>query len=197
MNRFPGEASECDRFGIEAGGSEVIEHYEWIEEQLKKYSNDPSVAWLAITLHYQPIDQTGQKNYLLPLLRKYKVDVIFTAHEHYIEYTNMDPDYKIRYPNSRFGPIINNCTGTEILVADTRHMKYNKGDTLHQFVTGVGGGEEFVQSCPLKDQDGKVWYRSNQNNGAGALEITSKTLSYAFYLYPDIEKFRVTISNMS
>ena len=33
---------ECGWFQFKAGGPEVVAHYQWIEEQLKRYSEDPT-----------------------------------------------------------------------------------------------------------------------------------------------------------
>lgn len=81
-------------YGIEAGGSEVQLHYQWIEEELEKHTNDPDVAWTAVTLHHPVFTKLGLKNHLVPILRKYGVDVVFVGHEHQAEYTNMDKDYE-------------------------------------------------------------------------------------------------------
>ena len=51
---FPGEDGEWSNFSIKAGGAEVQAHYAWIIEQLEKYSTDPSVAWLTVSLHHPP-----------------------------------------------------------------------------------------------------------------------------------------------
>ena len=94
---IPGEDEEWNNFSIKAGGVEVQAHYAWIVEQLEKYSTDPSVAWLTVSLHHPPFLNPGEKNHLLPLLRKYKVDMIFTGHEHWDEHATMDSNYHIRY----------------------------------------------------------------------------------------------------
>ena len=138
---FPDEDGECSNFTIKAGGPEVQAHYAWIIEQLEKYSNNPEVAWLTVSLHHPPFQNRGEKNHLLPLLRKYKVDAIFAGHEHWVEYSNMDPDYQIRYPTQDRGPITWNCTGEEIIRSSSRTINFAKGQTLHQFTVGNGGAD--------------------------------------------------------
>lgn len=80
------------------GSLKIKEHYDWLEEQLKKYSEDNSTAWLAVTMHHPPFTYSSLKQKFLPLIQKYKVDFIFVGHEHWSEYSNMDYDYQPKFP---------------------------------------------------------------------------------------------------
>mmetsp|Transcript_4297 Transcript_4297/g.5214 ORF Transcript_4297/g.5214 Transcript_4297/m.5214 type:complete len:96 (+) Transcript_4297:99-386(+) len=91
---------------VEGGSKEVKAHYKWIEFQLKVHSQDANVAWLAVSLHHPPFDSAEEKNYLLPLLRKYNVDIIFTGHQHWMEYASMNSTYEIRFPHSKRGSLL-------------------------------------------------------------------------------------------
>jgi len=191
--QFPDESGECSNFSVKAGGAEVQAHYAWIEEQLQLYSNDPSVAWLTVSLHHPPFQNKGEKNHLLPLLRKYNIDAIFTGHEHWVEYSNMYPDYAIRFPNDDRGPLRLNCTEDEILLTESRVLNFAKGEVLHQFTVG-NGGADLDDSCPLLDQDGDVIFRNNQDNGAMQVEVTADRLTAIYYNFGLKETFRVNIS---
>ena len=67
--------------------------YEWLEEHLKYIENDKTVLWNLVFTHY-PIfsiskfngDSETLKRNLFPLLRKYKVDVLFSGHNHNMQY---------------------------------------------------------------------------------------------------------------
>ena len=189
---FPDEDGECSNFTIKAGGPEVQAHYAWIIEQLEKYSNNPEVAWLTVSLHHPPFQNRGEKNHLLPLLRKYKIDAIFAGHEHWIEFSNMDPDYHIRYPTQDYGPIVWNCSVSEIIKVDSRTINYAKGQKLHQFTVG-NGGTNLQPSCPLSDQDGDVIFRNTEDYGSLQIEATAEKMTAIVYNYGLLEKFRVNI----
>ena len=124
-------------------------HYNWLEEQLAVNSIDPNVRYLAVTLHHPVFTKTALKQHLLPLLRKYKVDIIFVGHEHWSEYTNMAKDYQIRFPNDAYGEIINDCSGEkEILIHKEREQTFKRGEHIHLFLVGNGGAYlRYVTFC--------------------------------------------------
>lgn len=186
---------ECRDMHIEPGSEDVSVHYQWLEEQLKLYSTNPNVAWLAISMHHPAFLEQGEKKYLLPLLRKYKVDIMFVGHDHWSEYANMDPEYEIRFPNSRRGPVIDDCHGTtEIINTETREVTFPKGVYLHQFLAGSGGAD-LDDICPYEDQDGKVYWRSIEGYGVLAVEMNSTHFSGRFVIGGQKELYKVNIVN--
>ena len=66
-NRYEYDNTECKKFSLEPGGKEVDAHYNWIEYQMEKYSQDPKTAWMAVTMHHQPFLHAGMKQVLIPL----------------------------------------------------------------------------------------------------------------------------------
>ena len=139
-NEFEELNSEWKDMHIEPGSEEVSIHYKWLEEQLQIHSSDPNVAWLAISMHHPAFLEQGEKKYLLPLLRKYQVDIMFVGHDHWIEYANMHPTYQVRFPDSRRGPVIDYCSNKkEIINTSSRIQTFSKGERVHQFIAGSGG----------------------------------------------------------
>jgi predicted phosphodiesterase len=67
--------------------------YLWLENHLKLISEDSSITWKFVIIHYPvfSISTTGMdsenlKTYLLPLLVKYKIDVLLAGHNHNMQY---------------------------------------------------------------------------------------------------------------
>lgn len=176
--------NECNIMGLEPGDASVKAHYDWIVAQLERYTHDPDAAWIAITLHHQPFIYPGQKSVLLPLLKKYKVEIIITGHEHWLDYSNMDYNYNIRYPTEEYGPVIVNCTDSEVFKTETREVDYYLGEKLHQFVVGSAGAIWWKSACPILDTDGDMLYRSTSLPGIMTMEVTYELLT-ATYIYSD------------
>ena len=126
-------------------GNRVKEHYDWMHEHLKKYSEDPDVAWLGVVMHHSVFIVPGMKEDLLPLLRKYKVDFALVGHNHRFEYSNIGFDDKIKFPGKDYGDIIEDCNAKkEIINTPTRYQEFRKGEKLHQFMMG-GSGRKFAK----------------------------------------------------
>lgn len=178
---------------VEVGSQEVKDHYDWLEEKLKYYSQDDSTAWLAVTLHHPPFLQNGMKEFFLPILRKYKVDFIFVGHEHWAEYANMKPDYDLRFPPET-PQILNNCSAEvhEILIHEERVQNFTKGGHIHQFLSG-NGGHTLRKICPFKDQDGEVYFKNNGYNGISTVEVTSKKFTFTYYKGVDDIVYQINV----
>ena len=169
----------CDKMHVEIGSDEVLEHYAWLEDRLEYYSSLNTTAWLAVSLHHIPFKLDTFKMLLLPMLRKYNIDFIFTAHAHHAEYANMAPDYETRFPGED-AKILKNCTDdTEIFVHTAREHTFKKNETLHQFMSG-NGGHTLGTLCPFKDQDGEVYFQSYNYYGVTSVEATSKKVTVTF-----------------
>ena len=178
----------------EIGSEPVKEHYKWLEGMLQYYSTDPKTAWLAVTLHHPVFLEGGLKEYLLPLLRKYKVDLVFVGHQHWAEYTNMDPSYEIRFPENT-PKILKDCKrDKEILIVEEREHTFKKGEKLHQFLGGNGG--TFLRKiCPHKEQDGEVYFKNRGYNGITAVEATSEKVTISFHRDHDDVVYRINVVN--
>ena len=171
--------SNCENMSVEVGGEEVKAHYQWLEEKLQYYTKLNTTAWLAVTLHHPPFKNGPLKELFLPMVRQYGIDFIFTAHAHHSEYTNMDADYKTRFPDEE-PKILKNCTNdTEIFLNTTREHTFKKNETLHQFITG-NGGHTLGTLCPYKEHDGNVYFQSYNYYGVTTVEATSKKVTVTF-----------------
>jgi UDP-2,3-diacylglucosamine pyrophosphatase LpxH len=107
---------------------------------LAYYRDQYSTAWLAVTLHHPVFTKTVFKQHFIPLLKKYKVDIIFVGHEHECEYSNMKFDYELRFPNSDYGDVLWDCKKErEILNHKERVQTFTKGEHMHYFLVGHGG----------------------------------------------------------
>ena len=159
-NPYSHDDDECNRFTFRAGGPEVSAHYKWIEENLKKYSEDPRTAWMAVTMHHQPYTHPGMKVALIPLLRKYGVDIMIVGHEHWNEYSNQEYDHQWKYIDIEYGPIVLNCTDKELLFSGTREVHDTYGKRFHQLTIGHTVNFEGDPTCPVLDMDVNLKWRS-------------------------------------
>ena len=184
---------ECNSFGFEAGGPEVVAHYQWIEEQLKKYSEDPKTAWMAVTMHHQPYVHPGMKLALIPLLRKYKVDIMIVGHEHWLEYSNQEYDHQWKYMDVEYGPVIKNCSDKEVMFTDIRETHQTYGQRFHQFTVGTAGAIWVDSTCPIKDMDVNLVYRSITHPGSMSVEITTNLFKTSFVNSDGTISYRVYI----
>ena len=81
---------QCKYMNAKNDYSEV---YKWLENHFKDLDSDPEVLWRIVVLHYPifsvsttGLDSENLKIYLLPLLRKYKVDLVLSGHNHNMQY---------------------------------------------------------------------------------------------------------------
>ena len=122
-------------------------------------------------MHHPVFTTPVLKESLLNLLREYKVDVIFAGHEHWAEYSNMNKDYNLKMPNSKYGEVLIEWDNkNEVLIHKNRNQNFAKGDYLHMFVIG-NGGANLRAFCPHKDQDGEVYFRNKENHGFLDIEV--------------------------
>ena len=193
LTEFKDNKKDCEDMNTKMGGNRVKEHYEWMHDKLKKYSEDPEVAWLGVVMHHSVFIVPGMKEDLLPLLRKYKVDFALVGHNHRFDYSNIGYDEKIKFPGKDYGDIIDDWDSKkEILNTPTRYQEFKKSDRLHQFMVG-GSGRKFAKICPYREQDGKVHFQSVEEHGMMTIEINSKQLTAKYYQRNDKIVYQVTI----
>ena len=95
------EARQCSHLYTTRSQAELQQLYEWLETELAN-TNRTRTPWIVVSTHY-PIFNIGEqvgdtdtfKRHLYPLLSKYKVDVLFTGHEHSMQYFD-NSGYKCR-----------------------------------------------------------------------------------------------------
>jgi hypothetical protein len=179
---------------VEIGSERVTEHYNWLEEKLRIYSESSDVAWLALVSHHPILIEASMKQDILPLLQKYKVDMAIVGHKHMFEYANIGYDEQIRFPGKSSGPVIDKCTDkTEIINTASRNQEFKKGDKLHQFLVG-GSGRVFKDICPYKDQDGQVYFQNVVDYGLVSIEVDSKHFNLKYYNGIESIIYEVTIN---
>lgn len=177
------------------GGNRVKKHYDWMEEQLKKYSEDPAVVWLGVAMHHSLFITPGMKEDLLPLLRKYKVDFAFVGHNHRFEYSNIGYSDKIKFPGTDYGDVIDDCgSKQEIINTPTRLQEFKKGDKLHQIMMG-GSGRKFAKICPYREQDGNVYFQNVEEHGMVSIEVNSRQFTAKYHQKVDKIVYQVTIKS--
>jgi len=77
----------CSKQQTTLDSEEVIDHFEWLEYNLQKYSSLESTRWLAVTIHHPFTTEPGLKKHALPLMQKYNVDLLLVGHTHMSTYT--------------------------------------------------------------------------------------------------------------
>lgn len=197
--KFKGEGvnskANCDEMNVKVDGNRVNDHYFWLEEKLRRYSDSSDVAWLAVAFHHPILGEASMKKDLLPLFQKYKVDMAIVGHSHMFQYSNIGYDEEVKYPGKNHGPILDDCKDkTEILNTATRSQVFNKGDKLHQFLIG-GSGRVFADICPYKDQDGEIYFQNIVKYGLASVEVDSKHFNLKYYNDIDSVIYEVTINS--
>lgn len=111
--------------------------HRWLEDELRVARADPSVDWIVVYMHHPPFSSgrgiaghgsdVALQRALVPLFDRYRVDVVFSGHDHHYERS-----FAIR------------CDGVPVTPAcvvkpeDPDRVRQGSG-TLY-FVTGAGGG---------------------------------------------------------
>ena len=87
---------QCKRMMANRNFSELLD---LVEMEFKAQVDDEKVFWRIVVLHYplfsmsaHGMDNENLKFYLLPLLQKYKIDLVLTGHHHNMQYLT----YKIK-----------------------------------------------------------------------------------------------------
>ena len=117
---------------------------------------------------------------LIPLLRKYGVDIIIAGHENWLEYSNQEYAHQWRYLDVEYDPVVNNCTDKEIFTTETREIHQTYGERFHQFTVGTAGAVWVDLVCPVKDMDVNLVYRSATQTGTMSVEVTTDLLKASF-----------------
>lgn len=117
------------------------------------------------------LDSEALKKRLYPIFSKYKVDVLFTGHEHISE-------YHVSPYNSSYVPMdyqVKNCSRSEH-IKYSREVNYTQGDYLHQVLIG-NSGKGVDELCPDKVTDmAEFVYGNALDYGFSEIEITERQL---------------------
>ena len=114
---------ECRSMFADDSYSEV---YNWLENHYKALDSDPEVLWRIVVLHYPifsvsttGLDSENLKIYLLPLLRKFKVDLVLSGHNHNMQYFVSHHDKHAKYVKQ---PERNECLATSAITCGTKRV---------------------------------------------------------------------------
>jgi len=76
---------------------EIQTQLDWLSDVLEMMSNDPKLSWKIVVIHNAIFsagerhgDNEDLKDSLLPILTKYKVDLVLSGHDHSVQYLRMD-----------------------------------------------------------------------------------------------------------
>lgn len=150
--------------------------YKWLARHFYSINQDTRIKWKIVLIH-SPVfsistsgsDSESLKQYLLPLLKKYKIDLILSGHNHnmqYLAHNLSTPDYQkqVKSPECMRPSHLNcgeykvlcesrnsSCPALNKTCADRVSMEegveyrverfklYRKGEMVHQVVQGAGG----------------------------------------------------------
>ncbi|UCC98676.1 MAG: metallophosphoesterase family protein [Phycisphaerales bacterium] len=124
--------------------------YKWLEHDLNKASYNPKIEWKFVCIHSPPYSTAtrsaggsnlGLRSDICPMLDQYKVDIVFTAHEHHFERTHLirndtkvqdvpsgsglvDPNGRIYYISGGLGGPVNPADGNEWFSAHHANVRH-------------------------------------------------------------------------
>ena len=110
--------------------------------------------------------------------------IMIVGHEHWLEYSNQEYDHEWKYMDTEYGPIVLNCTDKELLFSGTREVHQVYGERFHQFTVGHTLAFDGDPTCPYKDMDVNLKWRSIVKPAQMTLEIT-EDLFKAVFMYDD------------
>ena len=151
--------------------------------------DDTSIIWKVVVTH-NPLFSSGKghgdnkdlQNLILPILKKYKVDMVLTGHDHNSQYLRMDMNSQEESVTVNEGTKTEpqDC-GTEEFIAQRSSVKIAEsmaiqGQHMHHFVMG-NGGIKHARFCPSKQTNsaGKLMY-GNAVAGVGDVTITENMI---------------------
>lgn len=129
-------------------------------------------------------DNEPMKKYILPLLYKYKVDILMTGHEHVQQYfvsrydNGSPPQYQILPENITY-----ECSKEEY-VPYNRYSDWVKGQALHEISQGAGG-REIMEMCPNKTTQMADLIYGNSQYGFNEIYIESSFIRVDYFSIND------------
>ena len=188
---------------------------DWLDSTLSEMSDDDDeIIWKIVVTH-NPIFSAGithgdcnvLKQALLPILRKYKVDLVLTGHDHSAQYLRMDmndEDRQDRPQEAAKAPV--NCSSREFILGSAGNLgELSQGfdviresvsvqhEYMHHFVLG-NGGIHVENICPNKQQNsqGELVYGVSKA-GFGDVRITETEIQVNLMLRNEQSSYQVKI----
>jgi predicted phosphodiesterase len=190
--------------------------YSWIENHFAEISEDQSIKWKVVVIHYPifsvsttGLDSENLKHYLLPLINKYKIDLLLTGHNHNMQYFSSDFSQTIhksqgenlkcledsRIPCNKGFLICSSKTVTcnetgvsckNVISRDESFGKlinnkkiFIKGKEVHQIIQGAGGAD-LDPMCPDIDSPMAEYEFGLSDHGFTEVEITENRIQIKF-----------------
>lgn len=195
------------------------QEYSWLENHLAYISDDNKIKWNIVVSHYPifsvsttGLDAENLKYYLLPLLGKYKVDLILTGHNHnmqhfFADYKNLfdfkmqDEDLKcleesrikckdtvLICRNSSVRCENSNISCKEKICIDDSKGKLDQPKVVYskgeglQQVVQGGGGADLDPMCPLMESPMADYLFGLSEHGFTEITITEEQLIIKYIL---------------
>jgi len=150
--------------------------FDWINETMHRWEDDPSIVWKATTLHHPmwgkwyPDFANIVSNYL-PLLQEFNFDLYFNGHEHVISYAHYNytqvpknyahvPPQWMHYELSGYECYQDLESFFGSASETTRRIEFKKGEALHQVNTGMSGFDSY-SLCLDRPTMGTFTYAQN------------------------------------
>jgi len=147
------EQHVCSGFSFTPEPQEIDKHIQWVKDTLKQYSNDESILWRTVVVHWPVFsiasghgDSKSIKKNLLGTLFEYGVDVVLSGHDHVFQYINMSKDNYVTYGYKDQPDSANECLDTVIGLQANSTLSMAQGEALHQFVSG-NCGDDIYELC--------------------------------------------------
>mmetsp|Transcript_18331 Transcript_18331/g.20798 ORF Transcript_18331/g.20798 Transcript_18331/m.20798 type:complete len:412 (-) Transcript_18331:208-1443(-) len=171
----------CNGFSYPITKDIVDAHLTWLEQTLEKYASDSTIAWRTISVHWPFFsighshgDTDSLKNNVLPMLAKYKVDVILSGHDHNSQYINMTVDTITKGEVKPGNKSRSDCSMMPIGVEENKDTHFTQGEHVHQFGAGNSGVPP-GQLCKSRYTEHENVIYAAWVNGFIEVEVSSKS----------------------
>ena len=171
----------------------IEEQYKWLNSVLE---GAQSADWILVHTHMPPFsagsgsgDTEVLKLHLLPILQNSHVDVLFTGHEHIMEYFYI-PNNQPYIP----GPSTYHCENTTsyLKYSPETYLNLNKGSGLQEVVIG-SSGHPLVELCPDRVTSMAELVFGSATFGYVQVDVRSTEVNIGYYNETGNALFKVTI----
>ena len=164
---------------------------DWLDQTLAGMAADDNIIWKVVVIH-NPIFSAGKthgdnkdlQRVILPMFKKYKVDIVLTGHDHSAQYLRMDmieQSQETTFLEEQMRTTFEDCILEEFIKYDEssnniRGSVVLQGEHMHHFVLG-NGGVHSSRYCPSRqiNSEGKLQY-GNAALGIGDVTIGEYSL---------------------
>lgn len=177
--------SFCDDYGYTEASIE--QQYRWLATVLADAQN---ANWVLVHTHMPPFsagsgsgDNEALKLHLLPLLQAAQVDVLFTGHEHLMEYFYIPQD--LPYVPAPSPPY--NCSSTTYFQYPSQaYVTLRKGSGLQEVVIG-SSGHPLDELCPDRVTAMAELVFGSTTFGFAQVEVAASGVTVTYYSAEDSE----------